>query len=183
MSFSTGWGARPTSAGSCPDGMPTHPSLAPLADLFRLNTALFRNTLASLDEVDASARPNEHTNSAAFIGGHLVETRAWMGRYLGLDTKAPFGGVLEHATSLDQIKKLPTLAEIRPMWEALSEVVSAHLDQLTEVELASLGTPKFPGVAPTLLGGIAFLMQHESYHIGQLAYLRKYLGLPPMSYR
>ena len=102
MSFSTGWGARPTSAGSCPDGMPTHPSLAPLADLFRLNTALFRNTLASLDEVDASARPNEHTNSAAFIGGHLVETRAWMGRYLGLDTKAPFGGVLEHAISLDQ---------------------------------------------------------------------------------
>lgn len=159
------------------------PSLAPLADLFRLNTTLFRNTLASLDEVDATARPNEHTNSAAFIGGHLVETRAWMGRYLGLDTKAPFGGVLEHATSLDQIKALPKLAAIRPEWEVLSEVVSARLDQLTDEELAAPGSQKFPGVAPTVLGGISFLVQHESYHIGQLAYLRKYLGLPPMSYR
>ena len=160
-----------------------HPTLAPLADLFRLNTKLFRNSLASLDEVDATARPNEHTNSAAFIGGHLVETRAWMGRYLGLDTTSPFGGVLEHATSLDQIKVFPKLVEIRPEWEILSEAVSARLDQLTEDQLAGPGAPKFPGVAPTVLGGIAFLLQHESYHIGQLAYLRKYLGLPPMSYR
>lgn len=158
-------------------------SLAPLADLFRLNTKLFRNTLASLDEVDATARPNEHTNSVAFIGGHLVETRAWMGRSLGLDTKSPFGGVLEHVTSLDQIKEFPKLVEIRPEWETLSEAVSARLDQLTEEQLAGPGTPKFPGVAPTVLGGIAFLLQHESYHIGQLGYLRKYLGLPPMSYR
>ena len=160
-----------------------HTSLAPFADLFRLNTKLFRNTLAGLDEVDATARPNEHTNSAAFIGGHLVETRAWMGRYLGLATPAPFGGVLEHATSLDQIKELPKLVDIRPAWEALSETVSARLDQVTEEQLAAPGSQKFPGVAPTVLGGIAFLLQHESYHIGQLAYLRKYLGLPPMSYR
>ncbi len=159
------------------------PVIAPLADLFRLNTKLFRNTLAGLDEVDATARPNEHTNSAAFIGGHLVETRAWMGRYLGLDTKAPFGGVLEHAASLEQLADLPKLAEIRPEWDALSDTVAARLEELTEVQLSGPGTQKFPGVAPTLLGGIAFLLQHESYHIGQWAYLRKYLGLPPMSYR
>ena len=159
------------------------PALAPWADLFRLNTKLFRNTLANLDEVDATARPNEHTNSAAFIGGHLVETRAWMGRYLGLDTQAPFGGVLEHATSLEQITELPTVAQIRLQWETVSAVVSAGLEQLTSEQLAGPGTQKFPGVAPTLLGGIAFLLQHESYHIGQLAYLRKFLGLPPMSYR
>ena len=159
-----------------------HQGLAPLADLFRLNTKLFRNTLVGLDEVDGTARPNEHTNSAAFLGGHLVETRAWMGRYLGLDTKAPFGGGLEHATSLDQIEALPTLSEIRSEWETLSELVSACLDDLTEERLSGTGGQKFPGVAP-MLGGISFLLQHESYHIGQLAYLRKYLGLPPMSYR
>ncbi|MSR02665.1 MAG: DinB family protein [Gemmatimonadetes bacterium] len=159
------------------------PTLAPLADLFRLNTKLFRNTLVGLDEVDATARPNEHTNSAAFIGGHLVETRAWMGRFLGLDTQAPFGGVLEHAAGLDQLADLPKLTAIRPEWEALSEAVSVRLEELTEAQLSSPGTQKFPGVAPTLLGGIGFLLQHESYHIGQLAYLRKYLGLPPMSYR
>ncbi len=158
-------------------------TVAPLADLFRLNTKLFRNTLAGLDEVDLTARPNEHTNSAAFIGGHLVETRAWMGRYLGLETPAPFGGVLEHAASLEQLADLPKLTEIRREWDQLSDAVSGRLETLTERELAGPGTQKFPGVAPTLLGGTAFLLQHESYHIGQLAYVRKYLGLPPMSYR
>jgi hypothetical protein len=35
----------------------------------------------------------------------------------------------------------------------------------------------------TLLGALAFLAQHESYHVGQLALLRKYAGLPAMRYR
>ena len=34
----------------------------------------------------------------------------------------------------------------------------------------------------TFAGAITFLAQHESYHVGQLALLRKGLGLGPMSY-
>ena len=33
------------------------------------------------------------------------------------------------------------------------------------------------------MGLLIFMMQHESYHIGQLAILRKQAGLPAMSYR
>jgi len=33
------------------------------------------------------------------------------------------------------------------------------------------------------MGGIAFAVQHESYHLGQIALLRRALGHPPMSYR
>jgi uncharacterized damage-inducible protein DinB len=29
---------------------------------------------------------------------------------------------------------------------------------------------------------IAFLVQHDSYHLGQVAFLRRQLGKPPMSY-
>jgi uncharacterized damage-inducible protein DinB len=32
------------------------------------------------------------------------------------------------------------------------------------------------------LGLIAFLVQHDSYHLGQIAFLRKQLGKPAMSY-
>jgi uncharacterized damage-inducible protein DinB len=32
------------------------------------------------------------------------------------------------------------------------------------------------------LGLIAFLTQHDSYHIGQLAFLRRQLGRSPMAY-
>jgi uncharacterized damage-inducible protein DinB len=29
---------------------------------------------------------------------------------------------------------------------------------------------------------LAFLVQHESYHIGQMALIRKYIGYPAMKY-
>jgi len=157
--------------------------LLPLADLFDLNTKLFRNAITDLNEVDAATRPNGQTNSAAFIAGHLVETRAWMGRYVGLDQPPPFGGILEHVTSLDQVETVPELAEIRAEWDRVSERVSARLRSLEEAEVAAPSSQRFPGVGGTVLGGIAFLIQHESYHVGQLGYLRKYFGLPPMSYR
>ena len=56
---------------------------------------------------------------------------------------------------------------------------------------AAVGTAAVvPWLVPTLrdhfalgaAGSLAFLLQHESYHIGQLAYLRRLMGHEPMSY-
>jgi hypothetical protein len=79
----------------------------PVTDLFELNGRLFRNCLVGLSEADGQARPNQHTNCVAFIAGHLVETRAWMARQLGVDCPAPFGGGLEHPKSLAEVAALP----------------------------------------------------------------------------
>jgi uncharacterized damage-inducible protein DinB len=34
----------------------------------------------------------------------------------------------------------------------------------------------------SVAAGLAFLLTHEGYHIGQMALLRKYLGHPAMAY-
>ncbi|MGE0439976.1 MAG: DinB family protein [Gemmatimonadales bacterium] len=161
----------------------TDPRVEPLAQVFRLNTRLFRNVLAELDEVDATARPNGQTNSVAFIAGHLVESRAWTARYLGADVPAPFGGALEHAASLADVARLPRLGEIRSAWDAVSDPFERRLAEVGAPELDAPGSERFPGVDGTRLGGLAFLLQHESYHLGQLGYLRRFLGLPAMSYK
>lgn len=158
-------------------------TVAPLAATFDLHTTLFRNCLAGVDGEMALRRPNATTNSIAFIAGHLVESRAWMGRYLGLDLAPPFGGALEHATAIEQIPVLPTPEELLGGWDQVSGPVAARLAGLTGTDVAAPTPQRFPGVTPTVLGGIAFLVHHESYHTGQLALLRKYHGLAPMSYR
>ena len=38
-------------------------------------------------------------------------------------------------------------------------------------------------IALAVLGAVAFLLQHDSYHVGQLALLRKHFGLGAMRYR
>jgi uncharacterized damage-inducible protein DinB len=57
-----------------------------------------------------------------------------------------------------------------------------RLQRLTPEDLDAATTTRFPTATPTILGVLAFLVQHDSYHIGQLALLRRQVGLPPMSY-
>lgn len=157
--------------------------LAAVTALFDLNGRLFANALADLDEVDATARPNGHTNSAAFIAGHVVESRAWTGRYLGADVPAPFDGVLEHAMTIDDVVAIPRLDAIRAAWTEVSEPLMRAVAALEPSALDRPGTQRFPGMPDTLLGGLVFLGHHEAYHIGQLGFLRKFLGLTAMTYR
>jgi uncharacterized damage-inducible protein DinB len=159
------------------------PGLAPLAALFDLHTRLFHNTVDGLSPAAVVARPSEACNSVGFIAAHLVETRAWIGRYLGLKEPPPFGGLLEGAKSIADIPVLPDLATIRAAWDEVGEAVGRRLATIGSDELDQPSKPAFPGVPPTVRGGIAFLVHHEAYHIGQLAYLRKLSGLAPMSYR
>jgi uncharacterized damage-inducible protein DinB len=41
---------------------------------------------------------------------------------------------------------------------------------------------RFPLGDSTELGLLTFLVQHDSYHIGQMGFLRRQLGKPAMSY-
>lgn len=150
---------------------------------FDLNTRLFTNALADLDEVDATARPNGHTNNVAFIAGHLVESRAWTARLAGANAPAPFGGVLEHAMTIDDVGTLPRLDAIRAAWPEVTASLAGALELLDAGRLEAPTSQRFPGVPDTMLGALVFLGHHEAYHIGQLGLLRKYLGLEAMAYK
>lgn len=159
------------------------PTLAPLSLVFALNTRLFHNCLVDFGEDAAAARLGPTTNSPAFIAAHLVDSRAWLARFIGLEEPKPFAGALEYGKTIDELPRVPALAESREIWDGVSQRVEHRLVWMTADELAAATDTRFPGVPGTVLGGLAFLIQHESYHIGQLALLRKHAGLPAMAYR
>jgi uncharacterized damage-inducible protein DinB len=76
---------------------------------------------------------------------------------------------------------LPTMVELHAAWEAVSAHLAVTVERLDTGQLSAERRP-FPGSDRTILGGIAFLIQHESFHIGQLALIRRQLGFPAMSY-
>ncbi|MBM4185976.1 MAG: DinB family protein [Gemmatimonadetes bacterium] len=151
--------------------------------LVGLNSALFRNCLVGLTEEQARTRPNGSTNSVAFVAGHLVESRAWTVRYLGGICASPFDGVLEHATSIEQVTTIPSLAAIESAWDRVTEAIEARRGTMGSEDWSARSSQRFPGVAETRLGGFGFLVHHEAYHLGQLALLRRFFGHPAMSYR
>jgi uncharacterized damage-inducible protein DinB len=149
----------------------------------RLNTRLFLNCLDGIDETVGARRPNGHTNSLAFVAAHLVDVRHFTAASLGVMLDNPYAERLAGARGIDDLADCPTLAESRQHWRA---VAAALETRLTELDAAALDAPapqRFPVDDASVLGEIAFLLQHEAYHIGQLALLRKFFGAPAMSYR
>jgi uncharacterized damage-inducible protein DinB len=156
--------------------------LKPLYEIFKLNSRLFLNCLDGMDEDQARWRPGDRVNSAAFVAAHLVDSRHYLGKLLGLDAPKPFGGRLDASRNIDEVKEMPGLDELRSEWKTVTGSLRERFGSLSAAELAAPYSGGFPIEDRTALGLIGFLLQHDSYHIGQLGLLRKQTGLDAMSY-
>ena len=152
-----------------------------LADILRLNTKLFRNCLEGLTDDQAGVRPSGTTNSAAFIAAHVADSRFYLLKALGDARASPLAAYLDKARGIDDVKQCPPLAVSHAAWTEVSHAIRDRLEVLTAADLDASFAAKFPG-QHTVLGVLTFLVQHDSYHVGQLALLRKYAGLPAMRY-
>jgi DinB superfamily len=158
------------------------PRIAPLAEILRLNTVLFRNCLDSLTEEQASRRPSGATNNASFIAAHLASSRFFLLKTLGVDEADPLARYLDGRKGIDDIAELPPLREVDAAWTKGAHLLRDRLPVLTTADLDAPSSFKFPLANGTLLGTLTFLVQHDSYHLGQLSLLRRYCGLPAMTY-
>ena len=158
------------------------PRLAPLAELLRLNARLFGNCLVGLTEEAVCERPSVATNSAAFVAAHLVDSRYYILHILGAPEPSPLKGATGGFNDIANVITYPSLAEIRAAWTTVSDTLARQLERLTAAQLDAAIDPGFPVENQTLLGLLTFMVQHDSYHLGQLGLLRKYAGQPAMAY-
>jgi len=83
---------------------------------------------------------------------------------------------------LYEMKSFPPVDAVDAAWRQVSDLLLQRFPALSAAALGEESTQEFPVEDRTVMGGIAFLLLHESFHIGQLAYLRRCVGLAPMSY-
>ena len=159
-----------------------HESVAPLSQIMELNTRLFLNCLCDLDDSVTQKRPNEETNNIAFVALHLLDARYYLCDQVGAPVSNQLKDELASYNSFEDISEFPPLESVRSAWQQAGETLSAGLGKLSETDIAKTISDSFPIEDHTLLGGIAFLLQHESYHIGQLAFMRKFFGYGATSY-
>lgn len=157
--------------------------VAPLADILRLNTVLFRNCLDELTDEQAAVRPSGATNNAAFVAAHLTSSRFYLLKTLGVEEKDPLAPYLDGRKGIDDIAQLPPLLEVAAAWTQAAHLLRDRLAALTPADLEAPSTARFPLSDGTVLATLTFLVQHDSYHLGQLSLLRKYCGLPAMRFQ
>ncbi len=157
-------------------------SINHLKSIFNLNTRLFNNTLAGVTEEQSGERISGHSNSFKWIATHTVWARYNTLMFLGNPVANPYPGLFENFKAYDTADKYPTLEELKKEWEKVSGILKETLDSVTEEQLSADSPLKSPIGDNTNGGTIAFLAQHESYDIGQLGLLKKYLTKEAMSY-
>jgi uncharacterized damage-inducible protein DinB len=157
--------------------------VAPLAAVLRLNTRLLRNCVDGLTDEQAASRPAPPANSVAFLVAHLTDARHSIVGLLGGSAPNPLTPYLAEARGIDDVRELPPLTELLGAWAAASAALDACLETVDATALDAPSPQRFPGDDRSVLGAVAFLVQHDSYHVGQLAMLRRLHGLPAMRYR
>ena len=155
----------------------------PLSAILRLNARLLINCLDGLTDEVARVRHAEGANSVTFIAAHVTDTRFFMLRTLGGLLDNPLAVSFDKVKRIDDVTNWPTLDTIRAAWIDVSAAIDSQLQDATDDDLSAPVDRQFPGVERTRLGALTFLVQHDSYHIGQVALLRKPAGLPAMTYR
>lgn len=158
------------------------PRLQVHRDVFALNTRLLLNGFEGLDQAASLRRPSDETNHAAFIALHLIDARYYLAGFVGLDAKSPFLELTEKARGIEDLPEHPGPGELLPVWREVGELLLGRFEKMTAAELDADSPAEFPIDDDSVLGGVAFLIQHEAYHIGQIGLLRKLLGYPAISY-
>ena len=164
-------------------------SIQPVVKQFELQSRLFNNVLESIEDVKGSERLSDHVNHLQWIAGHLTNSRYGLAQGLGIQAGFPYKEQYTdptepppHNRAINSSVKYPSLTEIKKSWNELAGQFSEKISGLSDVQLAS-GIPFPVPTGKTFRDLLSFIASHESYHIGQMSIIRKYLGLDAMSYK
>ena len=123
-------------------------------------------------------RPTPQNNPPLWIAGHIVHVRVSMLRLLGDGIDTGWGDVFARGAALDDASKYPGKADVLRVHDDVATRIMTRLASLTAEDLAREATtgPKLPGIK-NVGDQLGFFALHDSYHVGQLGYIRKAFGL------
>jgi uncharacterized damage-inducible protein DinB len=144
---------------------------------FKTNTGLFKRITQGIPRDRWFARPGNDSNHLMWVAGHLVVSRALVLKTLGQEWSASWSGLFASGSKLVRLDQYPEAAEVVRAWDEVADKLAAALDGVSAEDLAKpVSAGRAPDFDGKVSGKIAFLSLHETYHVGQMGYLRKWLG-------
>ena len=90
--------------------------------------------------------------------------------------KAPWGDIYDQGQSVQENSAYPVISELLVTWKSLNDRLPGLFESVTEAQLTAAAPFQGPGQESNVRGTLAFLLTHESVHLGQLSYARRLLG-------
>lgn len=151
--------------------------IQPMVEQMGVNTWLFNTALKDTAIEHVIIRPSDKANSMLWNAGHVTTSRYFLGNILGLEDKHPWGELFDRGQPVVDDDKYPSVEDIKSAFEDITSKLMARFEAITDEELKAEHGYGFPIEDKTRKGAITFLSLHESYHMGQISYTRRLLGL------
>lgn len=152
-----------------------------IISIYKTNNKLFINSFNNVTEADAFKRPNKKTNSMVYIALHILDARFFLLNQIGYSIKNPFAKYVDWVKSIEEVNKYPKFKRVLKEWKRTDKIFIDELNRLTPKNWDAKLNFEFPN-GKKVISMISFLAEHEAYHVGQIAFVRKYLGYPATSY-
>lgn len=160
--------------------MPVPAIIAAAAGEFRSNTNSLEKVVAGIPAEKWLSRPNDHSNHIEWIAGHMLWARQALIARLGMKWEYPGLDVFARSTKIQEGTAYLAPEALLTAWRDAAKELGQALEAVTEEALAAPAPPGPPSPDGKLSGFVAVLAWHDTYHLGQLAYLRGWLGFPGM---
>ena len=155
-----------------------NPAVKPVAFILASNDSLADRSFIGVNPDDLWKRPTPQTNSMLWIYAHMAAVRARMLNVLGDDYDPGLGEAFGRGAQVQDAVNYPSREKIYEASREVNTRLFAKLATVGDAELSREAKEPRPPSVQTVGEQLAFFAMHDSYHVGQLAYVRKALGLP-----
>ena len=149
---------------------------ANIEGIFKTNTDIVNKAIAEVSAKDWFRQPGGDSNHLMWVTGHIIWSRGNVLRALNAEWTLPWPALFERGVSLTDQTKYPSVDEVRSAWHEVSAKLGSSLAAAPADFLAKSAPQGPPSLDGKISGLVAFLGYHETYHVGQISYLRKWLG-------
>ena len=154
-----------------------HESIIAAHGLIKVADYLFTKSLDGMTDELALRRVSPDANPFIWIAGHITSSRYAFSRYFGDEVAFSHRDLFKRGSSFDESATYPTLAEIKNDWDNITQILLLRIENLNADAFSQAIPIEFPHQDNTLRGALYFMCYHESHHIGQLSYIRKFFNL------
>lgn len=156
--------------------MPVAAVIEGAAQSYRYNDKFLVDSVNGLSDEEWHRSPSACTNHMGWIVGHLIWARKSLLGRLGAEWSAPWVGLYARGAKPDDSVPRPLPAELMSAWSEVAGVLKGALESATDEMLSQPAAQGPPSADGKVSGIVNFLAFHETYHVGQAAYLRCWLG-------
>jgi len=155
--------------------MPIPAVITAAADNYRMNTGMLTKMVEDLSPEEWLRHPEGTSNHVGWIVGHVVWARGRVLARIGIEWSKPWFDLFGRGSKCGDIA-YPSHDKFLEAWNESALLLTSALENVTDEYLAEPSVQGPPSTDGKQSGVISFLAIHETYHLGQISYLRSWLG-------